>query len=285
MEKDIKDLLKDYSKNNMPDLWDNIENKLDNKKSKKNKRIIAIAASIGIIITIGIIYNKFGLKGDMNNEMLSEDTNSNSEIASKIQLLDDLDLEKIMSDKIVLGRSLENSYAYDLRFINYETEAEAIVYGKVVNVKSYVKFGGMILSDITIEVINDYKKNIEEGDNIILGVSGGEISYYEFIEQADPGLVEKRGYNNIEDKTKNFIETREGLPVYRVGEYVLVYANSIANDEYYIKNPDESISYEYYPLKQLYADPNTREVFEYELDYENNKLIKKYIKSLDSLEN
>ena len=282
MEKDIKDLLNDYSKNNMPDLWDKIENKLDNKKKNRYKKILIIAASIGIVLTIGVTYKNFGVK---NNKNISEDTNSNPEIASEIEVLDDLDLEKVMSDKIVLGRSLENSYAYDLRFINYETEAEAIIYGKVVNVKSYVKFGGMILSDITIEVINDYKKNIEEADNIILGVSGGELSYYEFIEQADPGLVEKRGYNNIEDKTKNFIETRDGLPVYRVGEYVLVYANSIANDEYYIKNPDESISYEYYPLKQLYVNPNTREVFQYELDYEENKLVKKYVKSLDSLEN
>lgn len=282
MENDIKDLLNDYSKNNMPDLWDKIENKLDNKKKNRYKKILIIAASIGIVLTIGVTYKNFGVK---NNKNISEDTNSNPEIASEIEVLDDLDLEKVMSDKIVLGRSLENSYAYDLRFINYETEAEAIIYGKVVNVKSYVKFGGMILSDITIEVINDYKKNIEEADNIILGVSGGELSYYEFIEQADPGLVEKRGYNNIEDKTKNFIETRDGLPVYRVGEYVLVYANSIANDEYYIKNPDESISYEYYPLKQLYVNPNTREVFQYELDYEDNKIVKKYVKSLDSLEN
>lgn len=282
MENDIKDLLNDYSKNNMPDLWDKIENKLDNKKKNRYKKILIIAASIGIVLTIGVTYKNFGVK---NNKNISEDTNSNPEIASEIEVLDDLDLEKVMSDKIVLGRSLENSYAYDLRFINYETEAEAIIYGKVVNVKSYVKFGGMILSDITIEVINDYKKNIEEADNIILGLSGGELSYYEFIEQADTGLVEKRGYNNIEDKTKNFIETRGGLPVYRVGEYVLVYANSIVNDEYYIKNPDESISYEYYPLKQLYVNPNTREVFEYELNYEDNKIVKKYVKSLDSLEN
>lgn len=191
-----------------------------------------------------------------------------------------------MKDKIVLGESLENSYADDSRFINYEAEAEAIVYGKVVNIKSYVKFGGMIFSDITIEVINDYKNNITEGNRIILGVHGGELSYYDFIEQANPELVDKRGYSNVEDKTKKLIETWEGVPIYRVGEYALVYANSIANDEYYKKNPDESISYEYYPLKQLYVDPNTREVFEYIYDYESdNKLIKEYKKSLDSLEN
>lgn len=285
MNNDIKDLLKDYSKNNMPDLWDKIEKNLDNNKRKKNKIIITTAASIGIIITMGITYNNFGLKSNINNEKISKNTNSNFEIANKIKVLDDLDLEKVMKDKIVLGRLLENSYADDSRFINYETEAEAIVYGKVVNVKSYVKFGNMIFSDITIEVINDYKKNIEEGTKIVLGVSGGELSYYEFIEQANPELVEKRGYSNIEDKSKMFIETWEGIPVYRPGEYVLVYANSIANDEYYIKNPDESLSYEYYPLKQLYVDPNTREVFEYECDYENNRFIKKYVISLDSLEN
>lgn len=285
MDNDIKDLLKDYSKNNMPDLWGKIEDKLDNKKNKKNKKMLIIAASIGIIFTMGLIYKNLGLKSSINNEEISENTNSNLEISNKIEVLDDLDLEKVMKDKIVLGRSLENSYADDSRFINYETEAEAIVYGKVINVKSYVKFGNMIFSDITIEVINDYKKNIEEGTKIVLGVSGGELSYYEFIEQANPELVEKRGYNNIEDKTQKFIETFEGVPIYRVGEYVLVYADSIANDEYYKKNLDESIRYEYYPLKELYVNPNTKEVFEYELDYENNKLIKKYIKSLDSLEN
>lgn len=285
MDNDIKDLLKDYSKNNMPDLWGKIENKLDNKKNKKIKKMLIIAASIGIIFTMGLIYKKLGLKSSINNEEISENINSNFKIANKIEVLDDLDLEKVMKDKIVLGRSLENSYADDSRFINYETEAEAIVYGKVVNVKSYVKFGNMIFSDTTIEVINDYKKNIEEGTKIVLGVSGGELSYYEFIEQANPELVEKRGYNNIEDKTQKFIETFDGVPIYRVGEYVLVYANSIANDEYYKKNPDESISYEYYPLKELYVNPNTKEVFEYELEYENNKFIKKYIKSLDSLEN
>ena len=285
MEKDIKDLLKGYSKNNMPDLWDKIENRLDNNKKKRNKKILIIAASIGIIFTMGLTYKNLGLKSSINNEKISENANSNFEIANKIEDLDDLDLEKAMKDKIVFGRSLENSYADDSIFINYETEAEAIVYGKVVNVKSYVKSGNMIFSDITIEVINDYKKNIEEGAKIVLGVSGGELSYYEFIEQANPELVEKRGYKNIKDKTQKFIETFEGVPIYRVGEYVLVYANFIANDEYYKKNPDESISYEYYPLKQLYVNPNTKEVFEYELDYENNKFIKKYIKSLDSLEN
>lgn len=285
MEKDIKDLLKGYSKNNMPDLWDKIENRLDNNKKKRNKKILIIAASIGIIFTMGLTYKNLGLKSSINNEEISENANSNFEIANKIEDLDDLDLEKVMKDKIVFGRSLENSYADDSIFINYETEAEAIVYGKVVNVKSYVKSGNMIFSDITIEVINDYKKNIEEGAKIVLGVSGGELSYYEFIEQANSELVEKRGYKNIKDKTQKFIETFEGVPIYRVGEYVLVYANFIANDEYYKKNPDKSISYEYYPLKQLYVNPNTKEVFEYELDYENNKFIKKYIKSLDSLEN
>lgn len=286
MDNEIKDFLRDYSKSNMPNLWDEIENRLDYKKKKRNKKILIIAAGIGIIFTIGLNYKNLGVKNNINNENISENTNSKLEVADKIEVLDDLDLEMVMKDKIVLGRSLESSYADDSRFINYETEAEAVVYGKVVNVKSYVKFGNMIFSDMTIEVINDYKKNISQGDNIILGVSGGELSYYDFIEQASPELVDKRGYSNVEDKTNKFIETWEGVPVYRVGEYVLVYANSIDNDKYYKNNQDESISYEYYPLKQLYVDPNTREVFEYRSDYENdNKLIKEYIKSLDSLEN
>lgn len=288
MDNDIKNLLKDYSKDNMPDLWDKIENKLYYKKKKRNKKLLIIAASISIIFIIGITYKSIFMNNSIINENISEDINSKIEIANKIEVLEDVDLEKTLKDKIVLGSALENSYADDSRFINYETEAEAVVYGKVVNVKSYVDFGHMIFSDITIEVINDYRNNISIGDNITLGVHGGELSYYDFIAQADPQLVDKRGYNNIEDKTKKFIETWEGIPVYRVGEYVLVYANSIANDEYYKKNPDESISYEYYPLKQLYVDPNTREVFEYKYDYDyenGNKLIKEYVKSLDSLEN
>ncbi|EOR27657.1 hypothetical protein A500_03631 [Clostridium sartagoforme AAU1] len=226
------------------------------------------------------------MNNNISNENISDSTTSKFEIANKIEVLEDLDLEKTLKDKMVLGSSLENSYADDSRFINYETEAEAIVYGKVIDVKGYVKFGHMIFSDIIIKVINDYKNNISKENTITIGVQGGELSYYDFIAQADPQLIDKRGYNNIEDKTKKFIETWDGLPVYRVGEYVLIYANSIINDEYYKKNLDEGISYEYYPLKQLYVDPNTREVFEYKYDYENgNKLIKEYVKSLDSLEN
>lgn len=278
MDNDIKNLLKDYSKDNMPDLWDSIENKLYYKKKKRNKELLAIAVSIAIIFTMSITYKNIFAK---NN--ISKDKTIEYEIANKIEVLEDLDLEKTLKDKIVLGFNSNYSYANDSRFINYEAEAEVIVYGKVVDVKSYVKFGGMIYSDITIEVINDYKNNISKENTITLGVHGGELSYNDFIAQADSQLVDKRGYNNIEDKAKKFIETWEGTPVYRVGEYVLVYANAIANDENYKKNPDKSISYEYYPLKQLYVDPNTREVFEYKYEKED-RLIKNVIKSLDSLE-
>lgn len=38
MDNDIKDLLRDYSKNNMPDLWDEIENRLNHKKRKEIKK-------------------------------------------------------------------------------------------------------------------------------------------------------------------------------------------------------------------------------------------------------
>ena len=282
MDNDIKDLLKNYSKNSMPDLWSDIEKRLDNKKNKRNKNLLIIAASLLIIFTTGVTYRSFG---DKNNTNISEDSSSQIEIANEIQVLEDLDLEEITKDKIVLGLFSESNYVNDSKFINYETEAEAIVYGKVVDVNSYVRFGHMIYSDITIEAIDDYKNNISKGRNIILGVHGGELSYYDFIEQADSELISKRNYNNIEDKSKSVIETWEGVPVYRVGEYVLVYANSIANDEYFKSNPDENISYEYYPLKQLYVNPNTREVFEYRYDYEKNKLIKEYVKSLDSLKN
>ena len=282
MDNDIKELLKDYSKNSMPDLWSDIEKRLDNKKKKSNKNLLIIAASVIIIFTVGVKYRSFGGKSNTN---ISEDSSPKIEITNKIQVLEDLDLEEITKDKIVLGLVSENNYANDSKFINYETEAEAIVYGKVVNVKSYVRFGHMIYSDITIEVIDDYKNNISKGSNITLGVHGGELSYHDFIEQADSELVSKRNYNNIQDKNKKIIETWEGVPVYRVGEYVLIYANSIANDEYFKNNPDENISYEYYALKQLYVNPNTREVFEYKYDYKNNKLGKEYVKSLDSLKN
>lgn len=282
MDNDIKDLLKDYSKNSMPDLWNDIEKRLDNKKKKKNRNLLIVAASVIIIFTVGVKYRSFG---DKSNTNISEDSSPKIEIANKIEVLEDLDLEKVLKDKIVLGSAFENSYADDSKFINYETESEAIVYGKVVDVNSYVRFGHMIYSDITIEVIDDYKNNISKGSNITLGVHGGELSYYDFIEQSDSELVNKRNYNNVEDKSKKIIETWEGIPIYRVGEYVLVYANSIASDEYFKNNPDQNISYEYYPLKQLYVNPNTREVFEYKYDYENNKLIKEYVKSLDSLKN
>lgn len=282
MDNDIKELFKDYSKNSMPDLWDDIEKRLDYKKNKRNKNFLIIAASVIIIFTVGLKYKS---SVDKNNTNISEDSNPKIEIANKAEVLKDLDLEEIMKDKIVLGSAFENSYADDSKFINYETESEAIAYGKVINVNSYVVSGGMIFSDITIEVIDDYKNHISKGSNMILGVHGGELSYNEFIEQADSDFVSKRNYNNIEDKNKKVIEIWEGVPVYRVGEYVLVYANSIANDEYFKNNPDENISYEYYALKQLYVNPNTREVFEYRYDYENNKLIKEYIKSLDSLTN
>lgn len=282
MDNDIKELFKDYSKNSMPDLWDDIEKRLDYKKKKKNKNLLIVAASVIIIFTLGVKYRS---SVDKNNTNISEDSSPKIEIANKAEVLKDLDLEEIMKDKIVLGSAFENSYADDSKFINYETESEAIVYGKVINVNSYVVSGSMIFSDITIEVIDDYKNHISKGSNMILGVHGGELSYYDFIEQADSELVNKRNYNNVEDKSKKIIETWEGVPVYRVGEYVLVYANSIANDEYFKNNPDENISYEYYALKQLYVNPNTREVFEYRYDYENNKLIKEYIKSLDSLTN
>lgn len=282
MDNDIKDLLKDYSKNSMPDLWSDIEKKLDYKKKKKNRNLLIIAASLIIIFATGVTYKNLG---DKSNTNISEDSSPQIEISNKIQVLEDLDLEEITKDKIVLGLFSENNYANDSKFTNYETEAEAIVYGKVINVNSYVIFGSMVYSDITIEVIDDYKNNISKGSNITLGVHGGELSYHEFIEQADSELVSKRNYNNIEDKNKKVIEIWDGVPAYRVGEYVLVYANSMANDEYFKNNPDENISYEYYPLKQLYVNPNTKEVFEYKYDYENNKLIKEYVKSLESLAN
>lgn len=312
MDNDFKDKLKDESKNNMPDLWDKIESKLEDKKKRNPKKILAVAASLAVIFTVSVIGKNY-LKG---NELMAENSTSQdvtgeeseahidkNEIAredslnyeglkeydkaDRIEVLEDLDLQKILEDKIVLSLGSQKCYAVDPNSIDYYGEAESVVYGKVTDVKSYVKFGGMIISDITIEVIKDYKGDLKEEDSFVMGGnSGGELSYEEFIAQADPQLVDKRGYNNIEDKSKSFVEIWGGIPIYRVGEYVLVYLKSLDNDDYYKEHPElrKREAYDYYGIKRVYVDPNTREVFKYEYR-ENNTIKKVKAGTLDDIKN
>ncbi len=294
MNNDFKDRLKEKSKNDMPDLWSGIEGKLECKKKKNNKKIISIAASLAVVFIIAaIVRNILINEGNFKvaNSIKQEVQKDNEEVAfdyesAYVDVLPDLDLQEILEDKIVLSFSNENSYSADVNSIDYSGISENIVYGKITEVKSYVKFGAKIYSDMTVEVIEDYKGGFKKGDTFIMGAHGGEMSYGDYIEQIDPMRVEKFGYDRVEDKSKMFIDLRDGIPMYRKGEYVLVYVKSLDNDEYYKERPElrEEESYDYGVYKRLYVNPNTREVFKYEYKL-NNTLEKIKVGTLDDIEN
>lgn len=303
MTNNLKDKLKEKSKNNMPDLWDKIEGRLEVKnnlqiaknikKSKKvNKKILIAASFISLLVISMVIKNFINTNVEIaEDSALQQERNEVEggileESIGEGELLEDLNLEKYLQDKIVVSIAGQNSYSVDPNSIDYEGISENVVYGKITSVKSYVKFGSMIYSDMTIEVIEDYKGNFKSGDTFIMGSEGGEMTYDDYISQIDPMRVEKFGYNNVEDKSKKFIDLRDGIPMYREGEYVLVYVSSLDNDEYYKEHPElrEQESYDYGVYKRLYVNPNTREVFKYQYK-QNNILEKRKAGSLDDIKN
>ena len=322
MNNDFKDRLKEESKNDMPDLWDKIECRLEDKyeiqrisgtrqENKRNRNIIIVASFISLLVVSMVIKNFINSNVEMvenstlqqesneeKNESLAEDNSENTSESNQVdefalddnigesELLEDLNLQKFLEDKIIVNIGDQNSYAADPNSIDYLGISENIVYGKVTSVKSYVKFGSMIYSDMTIEVIEDYKGDFKGGDTFIMGSHGGEMTYDEYISQIDPMRVEKFGYDKVEDKSKKFIDLRDGIPMYREGEYVLVYVSSLDNNEYYKEHPElrQKESYDYGVYKTLYVNPNTREVFKYEYK-PNNTLEKIKVGTLDDIEN
>ena len=309
MEKNLKDKLIEESKNNMPELWEKIENKLEPKKNSNKKKVLGFVASMAVILGISIMLKNHLSTNeiialDSNEEEYSEENNIeknqlavNDDLGNvneenkyydkidKIEVLEDLDLQNIIEGNIVLNLGIENSYSVDPNSINYMELSNNIVYGKITKVKSYVKFGSMIFSDMTIEVINDYKGGFSKGGTFIMGAHGGEMTYDEYISQIEPMRVEKFGYDKIKDKSKMFIELWDGVPMYREGEYVLVYVGSLDNDEYYKEHPElrAQESYDYGIYKRLYVDPNSREVFNYKYNI-NNTLEKVKVGMLDNIE-
>lgn len=309
MDKDFKDKLKEESKNSMPDLWDKIECRLevkdelksgeDARKKKLNKKMF-IAASFIFLLVISMMIKNFINKGvdiaensiyQQEDNVEENESNQLSEFvlednSVEADILEDLNFQEYLEDKIVVSISGQNSYSVNPNSIDYIGISDNIVYGKVISVKSYVKFGSMIYSDMTIEVIEDYKGDFKGGDTFIMGSQGGEMTYDEYISQIDPMRVEKFGYDNVEDKSKKFTDLRDGVPMYREGEYVLVYVSSLDNNEYYKENPElrEQESYDYAVYKRLYVNPNTREVFKYQYK-PNNTLEKIKAGSLDHIQN
>ncbi|MGG7059155.1 hypothetical protein ACQPUZ_12750 [Clostridium tertium] len=284
MDDRIKNKLVAEAKNNMPELWGKIEVNLENKKNKYNKNLIAIAAIIAVVIITGTIGTRF----IYNHSNDSEGVNYLG-IAENIKTLPDLNLDDYLADKVLVGGKSEANQANDKRFIEYNIEADNVIYGKVTEVNSYVDFGLFICSDVKIEVIKDFKGSISKGESVIVGDSGGELTYDEFISGAYDNLADKRGYDNILDKSKILVEmTKYGIPQYRTGEYVLVYIEEADKDSSYSQTKDgikTPITYDYFPLKKLYVDPNTEDVFEYLIDSKNNKLIKQNLNTLNDIKN
>ena len=280
MDKDIKKLLKENSKCNMPDLWDKIDKKIDDKKKRKNRIVINIVASIAIVFSVGYIGLEFSKS---NNKIISNSiVKTNEEKVNKqVSVLSDIDLNKVLQDKIVINESQGNYNYYNLTEENYNNQSEVIVYGKVVNVKTYVKFDIKLYSDITVEVIKDYKNMLKESDTITICIRGGELTVEELINQLPEQYSINHGYNNIEDKSQKVIELNGGIPVYRVGEYVLIYANSVDNDN---SEQANSINHDFDMLKGFYVNPNSEEIFEYKSD-NNYKVIKEHIGNLYELKN
>lgn len=283
MDNDIKGKLQEESKNNMPDLWGKIEGKLEDKKKRSSKKNLAIAASLAVVFTVGIMGEVYLQRDEMivENSIYNEVANENdlydklynkSELnIEEVEVLEELDLERILEDKIVVSLNSNTSYSVDPNSIDYDAISDNIVYGKVTSVNSYVKFAGSIYSDMTVEVIEDYKGEFKQGDTFIMGDAGGEMTYEDYIAQMDPMRVEKFGYDKIEDKSKMFIDLSDGIPMYREGEYVLVYVKALDNDEYYKERPElrANETYDYGVYKRLYVDPNTRDVFKYEYKMDN----------------
>ena len=219
----------------------------------------------------------------------------NSDISKKgVEILDEIDLDKIGEDKILVGGLNRCSTSP----IDYYEDSYAIVYGKVKNVKSYVSdWPGLkddntdggdwlgIESDIEIEVIEDYKDSIEKGDSITFKSSAGEVSYDELIPELGEKTFLRKEYEKSENESKIFMQlSRDGSPQYKVGDYVLV--NLMYGIEY--GDTSEVQKYIYDSFIKQYVDPNTEEVFKYHdenLDDAEHKLVKESITTLNDLKN
>lgn len=285
MDKDIKEILENNSKDNMPDLWGKIESKLYDKKKRNKKRLLAVAAIITVVFSTRLINSRY-----ITNNDIAENKEADLTESMEISVIEDLDLDKLLADKVMVGGLVLNNMEYsDIRTVNYDEDSYAIVYGKVKDVKSYVSDGSLIISDINIEVIEDYKNNLAKGETITIGSFGGEVTYEEFISKADENIIWRNEYDKIEDKSKMFIQLdRNNIPQYRKGEYVLVYLYK-TNKETYYSEKDEMIiqppSCDYGAYIKQYVNPNTKEVYEYKYDYEKDNIIKENITTLDEIGN
>lgn len=331
MDKDIKDILKEKSKNEIPDLWDKIESKLEDKKKRNSKKALVMAASLVVIFTVAIIGksylngNEIMAENSINQELESEENkveianddkfdrlenaekldeyDISSETSINIGILPDLNLEELLKDKIkatdVSDYSESNSYIG--REVNIEKESVAIVYGRVIDKKSFLN-DDVIYSNLSIEVIKDYKENIAEGDVITVGSKGGEMSLEEYKEKASQYNElngegdSKKGYSAsrviIENESdgNTVITLNKGIPQYRVGEYVLVYLFELKKEGYYSWKDEKyyeapTTDYGIYADGKLYVNPSTKDVFNYSYDEINKKLLKENITTLDYLEN
>lgn len=281
MDKDIKDLLKNNSKDNMPDLWGKIESKLQEKKGRKSRWFLTLVAAIVIIFTIGVI-NKSGF---LNNNGL----NQQKVEADEITVLEDLNLKEIVEGKLrASGYSGSNETSYtEVEETSFEAKSSSIIYGKVIDVKSFAE-DDLISSDIEIEVIKDYKNNISEGEKILLGSMGGEVTVEEYIKNASEINIWRNEYDKVEDKSKKIIALDNGVPQYREGEYVLVYLFKFNKEVYYSEKEERLIeppTADYGAYEKLYVNPNTEEVYKYIYDYNSDELIKENVSALDFFEN
>lgn len=281
MNKDIKDLLKNNSKNNMPDLWDKIEIKLKDKKRRNPRSFLAIAAIIIVVFTVGVI-NK-------NNFLNNNGLDQQKVEIDEITVLKDLNLKEILEDKLRTGNYLgtrETSYT-NIEETSIDEKSSSIIYGKVIDVKSFAE-DDLISSNIEIEVIKDYKNNISEGEKILLGARGGEVTLEEYIKNASEVTIWRNEYDKVEDKSKKIIALDEGIPQYRQGEYILVYVFKLNKEVYYSEKEERFIeppTADYGAYSKLYVNPNTEEVYKYIYDFNSNELIKEHIDTLDSFEN
>lgn len=333
MDKDIKELLENNSKENMPDLWDKIESKLENKNKINKKRFLAVAAVIAVVFSTVLMRN-----GNVLNEVLPEneevvlmDEGINEAIDNRTdggvgrgtegyvndgkdilmgeewpisdglyssmeekilkdgldnkRVFGDIDLEKVLNNKILLDGLGANNQSLEHNAMSNYKESDSIIYGKVKSVKSYVGEGLEIKSDIYIQVIEDYKNNIEKDEIIKVNSNGGEVSYDEFISKLDKGSDLKKKYEKKENKSKMFIQLGDNnITQYTAYEHVLVYVDKVNKGESY-SGDNEDVTETYEAVIKQYVNPNTNEVYKYNYSNENGKhnLKKESIDNLDNL--
>lgn len=330
MDKDIKEILENNSKDNMPDLWDKIESKLENKNKINKKRFLAVAAVIAVVFSMVLMRNVLnevlseneevvlmdegineaidngtdggvdrGIEGSVNDEKdilmggegaISYGLYSSMEERILKDGLDnkgvfgDIDLEKVLDNKILVDVLGINNQSSEHNAMSNYKESDSIIYGKVKSVKSYIGEGLEIKSDIYIQVIEDYKNNIEKDEIIKVNSNGGEVSYDEFISKLDKGSDLKKKYEKKENKSKMFIQLGDNnIPQYTAYEHVLVYVDKVNKGESY-SGDNEDVTETYEAVIKQYVNPNTKELYKYNYSNENGKHnLKK--ESIDNLDN